>query len=281
MLGGMNRSLRSPIAVVALVVAAGFTLGACGDKADKGDSASSSSNDAGTTKTVALTEDTFVDKITAATLKARTSHVEMAIDAGAQAITAKGDLEVGKTAADSAMAMTMDMGAGGMGTLEIRLVDEIFYMNFGQMTQNKFAKIDLTDKSNPIGKQYGEIVDQLDPSRQMEQLAKALKSFEKKGQPQEIDGVQAQPYAVVVDTSKIADLAGLTGAPAAQVPDTITYTMFVGPDNLPRRIVTDVAGSKLTMDYSKWGEDVNIEAPPAGEISDLDLSKMMSGATGS
>jgi hypothetical protein len=34
------------------------------------------------------------------------------------------------------------------------------------------------------------------------------------------------------------------------------------------------------MDYSKWGEPVDIKAPAAGEITDKDLSALMGGATG-
>jgi hypothetical protein len=188
-------------------------------------------------------------------------------------------MEAGKTVADSSLAMVMDIGS--MGSLEMRLVDEVFYMSFGTMTQNKFVKLDLTDDSNPIAKQFGQIADQMDPSRQMEMLGEAVKSFEKDGEPEQIDGVEAQPYVVVVDTAKLPGLERLTGSRTDQVPDEITYTMYIGPDDLLRRMTFDVAGMEMTMNYSNWGEPVDIEAPDPSEVSDQDLSELLSGALNS
>ncbi len=34
----------------------------------------------------------------------------------------------------------------------------------------------------------------------------------------------------------------------------------------------------MTMDYSKWGEDVSIEAPAQDQISDVDLGQMGAGS---
>ena len=59
--------------------------------------------------------------------------------------------------------------------------------------------------------------------------------------------------------------------------------MYVGPDNLPRRLVSkmpDTGGSgpsSLTMDYTKWGQDITIEAPPKSQITDKDMLRKMLG----
>jgi hypothetical protein len=270
---------RKSSSLVAVVLLAGLSLTACGDKdsSDGGSkpAASSSAKSGGGD----LTEANFVDTLTAAQVKASSAHVTMDIGVGGQSIKATGDQKVGKTFADTAMSLSMDMGAAGMDQIKMVLADQTFYLNFGKMTQDKYAKIDLKDDSNPLGKQFSQLVDQMDPSKQLEQFKKALTSFDKKGAPQDIDGVKAQPYEIVLDTSKIAALSDLPGGATAGVPKTLTYTMFVGPDDLLRRIVTDAAGSKVTVDYSKWGEPVDIKAPAAGEISDQDLSKLMGGAT--
>ena len=162
----------------------------------------------------------------------------------------------------------------------MRLVDKVFYLNFGPLTDNKFATLDLTDESNPATKQFGDILDNVDPAKQLEQLKDAVTSFEKKGAAKEIDGVQAQPYEVVVDGSKVSAAAGLEGQGAQGVPETLTYTMFIGPDNLPRRIATDIAGTSMTLDYSKWGEDVEVEAPAKSEITDKDPFAQMGSPSG-
>lgn len=260
----------------AAVLVACLTLSACGDEDDPAEAESTSR---GGTHDIALTEHTFHERLTTAQADAGSAHVEMTMGVRGQAITASGDIEAGKTAADSSLAMVMDIGS--MGSLDMRLVDEVIYMNFGTMTQNKFVKLDLTDASNPIAKQYGQIVEQMDPSRQMELLGEAVKSFEKHGEPEQIDGVEAQPYVVVLDAAKLPGLEGLTGSQAAQVPDEITYTVFIGPDDLLRRMTFDAAGVDMTMDYSKWGEPVDIEAPNPSEVSDHDLSELLSGALNS
>jgi hypothetical protein len=138
------------------------------------------------------------------------------------------------------------------------------------MTQNKFAKVDFR---SPVVSEFFAITEQLDPSKQLDQLSEALTSFEMKGEPEHIDGVDAQPYELVLDASKI-DAPGTVPGAAASLPETLTYTMFIGPDNLVRRLTSEVDDSSVTIDYSQWGKPVDVQAPSAGEISDKDLSRL-------
>lgn len=257
----MRERLKHLTAVTALALVAGLSLVAC-----TGDKDSEASGET-------LTKTNFFDEVLQAQAKAGTSHIAMNVEVGGQTIKADGDIKVGKTAADTAMAMTMETGQGGMGSLEMRLLDEVFYLNFGPMTSNKFAKIDLTDESNPIGKQFGDILGNVDPSQQLQEFEGAVKTFEQKGKAIELDGVKAQPYVIGVDPSKIRSAKGASES----LPKTVEYTMYVGPDNLPRRLVSDLpavmgsGGGKSTIDFSKWGEEVSITKPKASEITDKDF----------
>jgi hypothetical protein len=272
MLANMRERLKQLTAVTALILVAGGSLVACSDEPPKADGSS----------TEDLTESTFFDELTQAQAKAGTSHVSMAVKVAGQDVKADGDLKVGSSPADTAMAMTMSTGQSGLGTIETRLVDEIFYLNFGSMTGNKFAKIDLNDKSNPIGKQYGELVGNIDPTQQLKQFEGAVKSFDQKGKAITIDGVEARPYVIVVDPSKLSSAEKAAGD---SLPKTIEYTMYVGPDNLPRRVITQLpdpsgaSGATMTINYSKWGEDVSIAKPKASEIADKDFLSQLGGAT--
>jgi hypothetical protein len=272
----MTTRLHKISAAISVVVLALGTT-ACGGS-DSSSSKAGTSGAASTSKASAadgeLTKASFFTAISTAQAKAQTSHVELEIGAAGQKITAEGDVEVGKDVADTAMRMTMSTGSSGPGKISMVIVDNTLYMNLGQMTQDKFAKVDLDDEDNAIAKQFGSITDQLDPSKQLAQFKDAVTSFEKSGSPQKIDGVEAQPYEVVLDTSKIAALSELSGGATAGVPKTLTYTMFVDSDNLLRRVQADVAGSTVEATYSKWGEPVDVEAPQAGEVSDLDLGSM-------
>lgn len=246
--------------LVLAVAAVSLVLTGCGNKDTAG------TGDIGKKADTSLTEANFVTEITSAQAKAKSSHVTMKIDVSGQKINAAGDILVSSKAAGTKVSMKMDLGSSGLGSLEMRLVDQAFYINLGPLSENKFARIDLTDTSNPIGAQYGKIIDQLDPSKQIEQFKDAMSSMQKKGEPVELDGVKAQPYELTLDTTKIPDMSQLPAG--AKVPKEIVYTMFIGPDNLPRRITSDFEGSAVTMDYSKWGEAVDIVAPPKDQITD-------------
>lgn len=276
----MNRRLGKFTAPAALILATALTLSACGDKDDTsaGDDKPASSAATSSSPKEAMTKETFFPTLIAAQQKAGTSHMTMNIGAAGQTITAEGDVKTGKSLNDTAMSLTMDMGAAGLGDLKMVIIDGAFYMNLGSMTQGKYAKIDLSDQNNAFGKQFTQLADQMDPSKQLAQFQTAVTSFAKKGSPEKIDGVDAQPYELVLDTSKIEAFKNLPAEASSSVPETLTYLMYLGPDDLPRRMVFEVAGSKSQIDYSKWGEDVDIKAPSASEVSDQDLSKLMGGA---
>lgn len=263
--------------IAAVVLLAGLTLSACGDE-DKGASDPKSVSSA-TTTDQDLDAESFFTTLIEAQEKAGSAHAEMTVGVGGQSIKADGDAEFGKNFSDTSMSMDVDMGSAGPATMKMVLVDGVFYMNLGQMTKGKYAKIDLTDEDNPVGKQFGQLAEQMDPSKQLEQFKNAVTSFKKKGEPTKLDGVDAQPYEIVLDTSKLDALSDLPGGAGANIPKTITYVMYLGSDDLLRRMEFDIAGTKMTMDYSKWGEPVDVEAPPASEVTDQDLSKLMGSAT--
>ena len=247
--------------LVLAIAAVSLVLAGCGGK-----DSSATDSTVGQKAAVELTAANFVTEVSSAQAKVKSSHVTMKIDASGEKINAVGDIRVGSKAADTRVSMKMDLGSAGLGSIEMRLVDQAFYLNLGPLSQNKFAKMDLTDTGNPIGAQYGKIIDQLDPSKVIEQFKVAMSSMRKKGDPVELDGVKAQPYELTLDTTKVPELSKL--AAGANMPKEIVYTIFLGPDNLPRRISSGFADSAVTMDYSRWGEAVDIMAPPKDQITD-------------
>lgn len=256
--------------LVLAVASLGLLLAGCGggdSTAGSGDGVAQVGKSSGTS----LTQVNFVSTITAAQQKTKSSHISMKIAAAGQKITADGDIAFGAAANDTKAAMTMDLGSLGIGKLAMRLVDSSLFVNLGAMSNNKFAKIDLTDASNPIAKQYGGVLDQFDPSRQLEEFKGALTGLQQKGDPVTLDGVKATPYVLTLDPSKIKSLNDLGAGTGSEVPQSLTYTMFVGPDNLPRRLVTSAAGNDVTIDYSKWGESVDIKAPAKDQITDSSI----------
>lgn len=260
---------RTRIASIATAVAMTFALTACGGS-DNPDKDAAPEKPASKTASMSgeLTKDNFVERLTAAQIKAGTSQVRMEIDAGGQKNLATGQFKAGESVKDSAVALRIDGKSSGLGTLDLRLVNGAIYMNFGEMTGDKFMKLALDGSGDAAADQLGELIDQVNPTAQLEQFDAALKSFKQTGGAKTIDGVKALPYEIVLDTSKIDGMAAAAKKSGTKVPATLTYTMFLGPDDLPRRITAKVVAMSFALDYSKWGEPVDIKAPPASEISD-------------
>jgi hypothetical protein len=251
----MSRVSRS--VVVTLVVLASALLSGCGGGGPE-----------------RLSQDELFDKVVAAQAKAGSSHVAMSLRTPqGQSVNSHGEMRYGTKPSDTALAMTVGQDPR-LGDVEIRLVDRAYYIRVGAFTGKKFAKIDLTDKNNPIAREYGDVIENIDPGRQIRQYEGAVTSFDNEGQPVKLDGVQTTPYKVTVDPSKVKGLKGLAGA-------NITYVLYVGPDNLPRRMVSSAPqsgsapGARLQIDYTGWGDKVVIEAPSKAQIdTDGPLSKL-------
>lgn len=233
-----------------------FALGACqgSDNVTKGDVAAVSTSSE-------LTEQTFVARITAAQREARTGTFTMDIDAGGQANVATGQFALGNSVKDSEVALLMDPKSSDLGVLDLRLVDAGLYMSFGELTGGKFTKLPLDGSGDAGTLQLIELVNQVNPTAQMKQFEAALKSFTQTGDAITIDGVKALSYVIEFDTSKIDGAAKLAQSAGQKLPKSLTYTMWVGPDDLPRRVEAKVVSMNFTVNYTNWAKPVTIEAP--------------------
>lgn len=97
-----------------------------------------------------------------------------------------------------------------------------------------------------------------------------------------IDGVEVQQYRVEVDLAaalaaipqtELDDALGGAGLPAIDVPDTISYDVWVTADNQLRRVAfaTEIAGQSIGMqlDMTTSTEPSGIELPAADDVFDL------------
>lgn len=75
----------------------------------------------------------------------------------------------------------------------------------------------------------------------------------------EIDGVATTEY-------HINDIAGFTDSVDETISE-LSYSMWVGDDDLIRRVVTDDGWGTIEMNYPNYGVDVDVEAPPADEVA--------------
>lgn len=262
----MKKSLGVLFASV-LLAATGACAGAESDSGSgAGDTAKAADTAAAVDTSGELTKDNFVERLSAAQLKAGSSHMEMTMSLGATEAVVSGDMLVSEKPEDIRAAMTMDMGQMAM---DIRMIGTVMYMNMGQLSGGKFFKIDLNDSDNPLAEQYGSVTEQLDPTEQLEKFRAGLVEFDNQGEGGTVDGVETTRVRLVLDTKKTLDLSGEEAENlGAKMPETLEYTLYVGDDDLMRKMEIDLGGMPSTITWSKWGEPVDVEAPAESEITE-------------
>ena len=261
----MKKSLVGFVAAAMLV-----GLSACGGSADTSGS-EAKGKDAETVAAPAkddpLTKENFVERLSAAQLKAKSAQMKMATTAAGTEMTIAGAVSIDEDVTKSKTKLTMDMGTGQM---EVRMVEGMMYLSMGEMTGNKFIKIDMTDPKDPLREQYGSLADQADPEAQLKVFRDALVKFENQGKDGgEIDGVETTRIAMVLDTSKVLKGKGEEVTKAlSQMPKELEYVIYVVPDDLMRRMTMSVAKTDSTIDWTNWGEPVEVKAPSKDQITD-------------
>jgi hypothetical protein len=82
---------------------------------------------------------------------------------------------------------------------------------------------------------------------------------------QQMDGTTVTRYVLSVDLKQAAEAQQRTLAPNA--PSTVDYTLWVGQDGLLRRVQFTLNGTEQTVDYTDWGAEVKVEAPPKDQVA--------------
>ncbi|MFJ4046559.1 hypothetical protein ACIPV2_12530 [Microbacterium sp. NPDC089987] len=256
---------KRALATTAIALVAGVGLTACDSGADKASDSKGSQSQTESQKqakpSATMTADDFAQRINDAQIEAGSTHFAQTMEVSGQKIESSGDMVVDADPRKTRMAMSMP---GGM---ELRLVDGEMYLNMGELTGGKFYQ-PSSEAGNPITEQLNGSLDQANLGKQMSTFKTALKDFTAEEDAETIDGVKTTKYTLVLDSKKLFEAQELEIPAEAGIGDTIEYVIFAGDDDLPRRMVTDLAGSAITMDFSKWGEDVSIETPAPDEITD-------------
>ncbi|MAY94940.1 hypothetical protein [uncultured Nocardioides sp.] len=241
-----------------------------GDSGDAGDSG-------GELPDVAEGEEISAEELSALMIsafeKATTADLVMSMTAGGQDIDVTGQADY----TSDPVSMRMEMsGMGGTGDMEIIVVDNAMYMKLAVIS-DKFLKLDLDDPDNPVG---GSFTGQLDPRAQAEVMEQGLQTATYVGQ-EEVQGETLDHYTAVVDSTAMLEQMEGAADVAGQLPETITYELWLTDEGLFRQMEIDmgaVAG-EMQMRFVDWGTDVDIEAPPASEVTDMsDMAGMMGGS---
>lgn len=247
-----------------ILLIAGLALTGCSSAAPSTDAPTKTEQQASPTAGP-LTQENFAERISKAQLKAGSAHVSMAMPDGTG--TTEGSIQISEDPSKISGQMTMTLPTG---SAEVRIVDGNMYMNMGELSQNKFIDLSQT----PMKDQVNASISQMNPEAQLQSFTNAIETFKAEPGTEQIDGVDVAKVTLVLNTQKLLEsnvtLKEQAGAVADSLGETMEYVMYIGADDLPRRITTpSVAGGVgLNMDYSAWGEKVSIAAPSADELID-------------
>ena len=190
--------------------------------------------------------------------------------------------------------LTMDMsslGLGIQGSIEARIVDQAMYMKFGDLFGSRSAPPALAGKAW-IKMDLGELAGSSASSTS--NPGSLLESLRGAGSVREvgtsvIDGVKTTHYSARIDVraamSKIENdrLRKSAEEGLRQMGNEFPIEVWIDGDGLTRRfsLHVDTKGSSIdeTIEFSDYGADVTIVAPP--EADTADFAQFMGAATGS
>ena len=205
-----------------------------------------------------------------ADLTLQACHFTLTVDAaGQEQMSSAGVLRV---AADGQVEMVERATVAGQGSVEMRLVEGVLYVSTDG-PDGTFVALDPHDPSLTFS-----VPTDVDPAGNAADLSPAILSVTEVGAPVLVGGVPTQEYDVVVDLAKVTGPSGERLRAAAQqaaalgqhLPPMVTYHYWLAADGLEMRISYEMLGATWAMTFSQWGEPVDIQAPGADRMSNLD-----------
>ncbi|WP_416955675.1 hypothetical protein ACNKF0_03160 [Nocardioides sp. T5] len=271
----------------ALVLTMGVGLAACSDDSGSGESTSSAtdeSTDASTDESTddgatgeeteepaeaslaELSADEFYPAVMEAMREAETFAFETTSGSAGQTQTMTGQARFG------ADGVEMQASSTGAQAMEMILLGKAMYMKSPDLgTGDKWLKIDLSDPNSLFG-MIGKATDPEVMFKAME----APKKLELIGS-EDVDGVETNHYRITLDPTQYLKAMEFPAAMADMLPDELVTEMRVDADDLPRKFtqtmqIPAVGGGKPTTTttegtYSDFGTDVEIEEPPASQVT--------------
>jgi hypothetical protein len=269
------RKIAASLSALALAV----SLTACGDKAGSDGANTSGGGEEAANSLVALAK-----KVGDQTAEESSAHMVFTGGAGGMEVNGEGDI---KTGGDNP-AIKMDMGTP-QGEMSLVLLDGVLYMKMpAELSPGKpWIKIDSKDRSNPVAQALGSLTDQMrqnaDPRQTLEQFQEAgtITSTEEV----ELNGEQTTHYKITVDVQKLVEnqkdatlKKAMQDAIKSGLKD-FPVDLWVNDQDLPVRMTIEMPTADPTsgksvpatvqVDYTKWGEPVDIQAPPADQVGEF------------
>jgi hypothetical protein len=228
---------------------------------------------------------------------------EMSVSAGGESFSFSGEGDVDSP--NQRFRMSMDLGLLG-GSMDMTMVDGVVYMRspMFQDVSTEWVSMDPSKMDPGKAAQFGGMGGTMDPSAYAALLAGVIE-VEAVGE-QEIGGVATTRYAGTIDLGKVLERfpevvddvdpatkeqleAAVEQLEALGLHDELPFEIWIDEDGFPRRqrfsmdfgsLIpgTEDARMEITVDLSRFGHELDIQAPPRSEVTDV--TGLLAGASG-
>lgn len=270
------RTLSRRLGSTALVVTLGLSVAACGSDGADDDNPDSTSGSSSTDTGEEADSEELSELAAADFYPAVTTALKDAETFKYTATSSAGDAEskmVGQARyTDSGIEMRAT--SEGAQAMEMVMLDQVVYMKSPDMGMgDKWLKIDLKAAGDSL---FGMLAKATDPEAMFKAM-ESPKKVELLGE-EEIDGVDTHHYRITIDPTTYMEAMGFPAEMAGFMPEELVTDMWVDGDNLPRKYAQDVStpatggqpASQSSTEgfYTDFGTEVDIEAPPASEVTE-------------
>ena len=232
------------------------------------------------------------------TVESGSSRVEFAIamKAAGQSMDMTGSGLFDYREPRGAVTYRMQLPGVGNASMEMRMIDTKLYLRLPQAVagpalpnRKPWFGLDLDKSLRRAGLGSLDFTQQQDPAQTLQYLRAASSGVKEHGSAT-VRGVETTRYVGRLDFRKALD-AGLERLPAAERERArqgmqrmlgrpgskgVPFEVFVDDDGLLRRLTLDMSmeamgqplSTKLSMDYFDFGVDVDVQAPPARDVTD-------------
>jgi hypothetical protein len=253
------RRIRAAMLVLALLLG----LVACGGGSDSG--ASGLAKEQGP---AVLSKDAFTSALTKAQAKAGSAHIDAKIKAAGQSGNLSAD--VSGLADPSQVALDLSLAIAGQH-LQLVMLDKVLYVKGAPLSAvpgKPWLKVNA-GATNPLSKVFNSI----NPANYLAYL-NGITTYRNRGL-ETVNGVRTRHYTVTVDTAKmLAGNPALSGQSLSSLglPKALTSDVYVDSANRPVKLSVGLGSvASIEAHFSKYGQPVQISAPPANQVSEFSL----------
>ncbi|MFI5624968.1 hypothetical protein ACIA03_16005 [Nocardioides sp. NPDC051685] len=158
---------------------------------------------------------------------------------------------------------------GDLGDTALLLVDGDLYVR-----ESSAAKWDRMPAG--FSTMMTSLLEDVSPETMATDYAESLVALDYEGE-EKIKGVELHAYRLTLDEEYVrkqvgaeaAELGADPGALAGGDLPAMEFATLLDGDDLMRQVEISIAGQTMVMTMDQWGEDVEIEAPPANEVQEL------------